>query len=74
MSEWKPAPNLDKLTIIANRIRIITIGCKNRDTLSCEFGNEFAPRVREYLSEQFGEEEDTPEDAPNRFSKHERDF
>ena len=54
--EWDQAPNLDKLTIIANRIRLMTFGCKNKDVLSCDFGNEFAPRVREYLAEQFGED------------------
>jgi hypothetical protein len=58
MSEYKPAPKLDRLTLISNRIRIIATGCKNNDVLSCEFGNEFAPRVREYLAECFGEEFD----------------
>lgn len=41
-------------TLIANRIRILAIGCKDRDTLSCGFGNEFAPKVENYLRELFG--------------------
>ena len=40
-------------TLIANRIRILAIDCKSTDTLSCEFGNEFAPKVEEYLRECF---------------------
>ena len=43
----------DKYTLIANRIRILTFGCKNQDPLSSEFGNEFAPKVEEYLREAF---------------------
>lgn len=40
-------------TIIANNIRILAIDCKSRDTLSCEFGNEFAPKVEAYLRKCF---------------------
>ena len=54
--EYKPVPNADRLTLISNRIRIIALGCKNKDAFSCDFGNEFAPKVREYLVECFGEE------------------
>ena len=43
----------DKFTEIANRIRIMTFGCKNKDIMSCEFGNEFAPRVEALLREEF---------------------
>jgi hypothetical protein len=57
MNGRKETPSVDKLTLISNRIRIIAIGCKNTDVFSCEFGNEFAPRVREYLVECFGEEQ-----------------
>ena len=52
-SDYVPTPNLSEFTVIANRIRILTIGCKNRDVLSCEFGNEFAPKVEAYLRECF---------------------
>jgi hypothetical protein len=45
-------------TLIANRIRILALHCKNRDTLSCEFGNEFAPKVEDYLRECFEDDED----------------
>ena len=31
----------------------MTLGCKNLDVLSCEFGNEFAPRDEAYLRECF---------------------
>jgi hypothetical protein len=55
MSDYKPVPNLDKLTIISNKIRNIATGCKNRDPWSCEFGDEFVPKVREYLEECLGE-------------------
>lgn len=41
------------LTLIANRVRILAIDCKSRDTFSCEFGNEFAPKVKDYLRECF---------------------
>ena len=40
-------------TLIANKIRILAIDCKDRDTLSCAFGNEFAPKVEKYLRELF---------------------
>ena len=52
-SDYVPTPNLSEFTVIANRIRILAIGCKNRDALSCEFGNEFTPRVEAYLRECF---------------------
>ena len=52
-SDYFPAQNLSEFTVMANRIRIIALGCKNRDVLSCEFGNEFAPRVEAYLRECF---------------------
>ena len=54
--EWKPAPNVDRLTLMANRIRILAFSCKSREVFSCEFGNEFAPKVEDYLRECFGEE------------------
>lgn len=43
----------DKYKLAANRIRIMTFGCESKDVMSCEFGNEFAPRVEEYLREVF---------------------
>ena len=43
----------DKYKLVADIIRIITFDCKSKDVMSCEFGNEFAPRVEEYLREVF---------------------
>ena len=40
-------------TLIANKIRILALGCKSKDSFSCEFGNEFAPKVEDYLRECF---------------------
>jgi len=36
-------------------IRILAMGCEDKDVLSCAFGNEFAPKVEEYLRECLGE-------------------
>ena len=36
----------------ADRIRILAIGCKNHDVMSCEFGNEFGDKVEEYIREE----------------------
>ena len=47
---------LDKNTRISNRIRMIALGCKNSNTLTAKFGNEFATKVKEYLDECFGKE------------------
>jgi len=49
---------LDRNTRISNRIRMITLWCKNTNTLTADFGNEFAPKVKEYLDECFGKEEE----------------
>ena len=36
---------------MSRRIRMFALHCKNKDAFSCEFGNEFAPKVEEYLRE-----------------------
>ena len=36
---------------MSRRIRMFALLCKNKDAFSCEFGNEFAPKVEEYLRE-----------------------
>lgn len=41
----------EDIRVIANQIRILAIGCKSSDAMSCEFGNEFTPKVEEYLRE-----------------------
>ena len=43
---------------MAHRIRMLALSCKNRHTQTCEFGNEFADRVEEYLQKCFDEKED----------------
>ena len=40
---------------MARIIRIMALWCKDKDVLSCVFGNEFAPKVEEYLRECLGE-------------------
>ena len=46
---------LDRGALISNHIRMIALGCKNRDTFTAEFGNEFSAKVEKYLIECFGE-------------------
>ena len=58
----------DKYTLAANIIRIMTLGCKSKDVMSCEFGNEFAPRVEEYLREVFVLKDQEQKDSP--FCEH----
>jgi hypothetical protein len=53
-------------TLIANRIRILALGCKNNDALSCEFGNEFAPKVEDYLRECFAVNDKHEAEDPER--------
>jgi len=36
---------------MARIIRILAMGCKDKDVFSCAFGNEFAPKVEDYLRE-----------------------
>ncbi len=36
---------------MADKIRILAMGCENTDVLSVEFGNEFAEKVEGYLRE-----------------------
>ena len=38
---------------IATQIRLIALRCKNTNTYTCDFGNEFAEKVEEYLRECF---------------------
>ena len=39
---------------ISTQIRLIALRCKNTRTYTCEFGNEFAEKVEEYLRSVFG--------------------
>lgn len=34
---------------MADTIRMIALHCESADVLSCEFGNEFAKKVEEFL-------------------------
>ena len=36
---------------IAHTIRIIALTCRNNDTMSCEFGNEFSDKVEKLIEE-----------------------
>ena len=44
-------PDVEEMSRI---IRIMAMGCKDKDVFSCAFGNEFAPKVEEYLRECLG--------------------
>jgi len=39
----------DRVKEMADRIRCMALGCMSTNTMSCEFGNEFADKVYKYL-------------------------
>lgn len=52
--EVEPGVKKPAMKEVADRIRVMAIGCESQDVMSCKFGNEFGDKVLEYLNEIFG--------------------
>ena len=49
---------------IAMHIRMMSRFCRSGDVMTCEFGNDFTPRVEEYLRDCFEKRERVEEPVP----------
>lgn len=47
--------NETRARTMANRIRIMAMGCESRNVMSCKFGNEFGANIQQFILDELEE-------------------